>query len=64
MWAVLKRALNGTWHHVTFKHLGRYVNECTFRLNEGNVRTHTLDRLDEFLIKAFRHRLTYKELTS
>ena len=62
MWAVLKRGLYGTWHHVTAKHLGRYVNECTFRLNEGNVAVHTLDRLDMFVAKAFRHRITYKEL--
>ena len=63
MWAVLKRGLYGTWHHVTVKHLGRYVDECTFRLNEGNVKIHTLDRLDMFLTKAFRHRITYRELT-
>ena len=64
MWAVLKRGLYGTWHHVTFKHLGRYINECTFRLNEGNVKVHTLDRLDAFLGKAFRHQITYEDLTA
>ena len=37
MWAVLKRSIYGTWHHVSGKHLSRYVNEATFRLNEGNV---------------------------
>ena len=35
MWAVLKRSIYGTWHHVSVKHLGRYVNEATFRLNDG-----------------------------
>ena len=29
--------------------LGRYVDEFTFRLNEGNVARHTLERLDSFV---------------
>ena len=64
MWAVLKRGLYGTWHKASVKHLHRYVNEATFRLNEGNVKVHTLDRLASFAERAFRHRITYKELTS
>ena len=64
MWAPLKRGIYGTWHHVTVKHLDRYANECAFRLNEGNVRIHTLDRLDAFTRKAFCHRITYSELTA
>ena len=62
MWAVLKRSIYGTWHHVSVKHLGRYVNEATFRLNEGNVQVHTLDRLAAFVEGAFGARITYKEL--
>jgi hypothetical protein len=31
---------NGTFHHVSPKHLGRYVDEFIFRLNEGNVERH------------------------
>ena len=64
MWAVLKRSIHGTWHHVHVKHLGRYVSEATFRLNEANVKVHTLSRLDAFVAKAFRTRITYQELTS
>ena len=64
MWAVLKRGLYGTWHKASVKHLHRYVNECTFRLNEGNVKIHTLDRLSAFATRAFKHRITYKELTA
>ena len=36
-WAVLKRSLTGTYHHISMKHLARYVNEAAWRLNEGNV---------------------------
>ena len=64
MWAVLKRSIHGTWHHVSVKHLERYVHEATFRLNEGNVKVHTLDRLAAFADRAFRVRITYKELTA
>ena len=45
VWAVLKRAIHGTWHQVSPKHLSRYVNEATFRLNEGNCRVATLNGL-------------------
>lgn len=64
MWAVLKRGLYGTWHKASVKHLHRYANECTFRLNEGNVKNHTLDRLAAFATRTFKHRITYKELTA
>ena len=64
MWALLKRGLHGTWHHASRKHLFRYINECTFRLNEANVKVHTLDRLDAFVSRAFKHRLTYEEYTA
>lgn len=63
-WAVLKRGIYGTWHHVSVKHLHRYVNEAAFRLNEGNVKIHTLERLAAFVAAAFKHRITYKELTT
>ena len=62
MWAVLKRSIYGTWHKVSVKHLARYVNEATFRLNEGNVMIHTWDRLSAFAVLMFRCRITYKEL--
>jgi ISXO2-like transposase domain/Helix-turn-helix domain len=35
VFAVLKRGLIGVYHHASQKHLGRYVNEFTFRLMRG-----------------------------
>ena len=64
VWAVFKRGLLGVYHHTTKKHLGRYVDEFTFRLNEGNVARHTLERLDSFVDAVAGKRLTYKELTA
>jgi transposase-like protein len=63
VFAVLKRGLIGVYHRVSFKHLGRYVNEFSFRLNEGNVKIHTLDRLDSFVDGMADKRLTYNALT-
>ena len=62
-WSVLKRGLLGTYHHVSVKHLGKYVDEFTFRLNEGNVKRHTLDRLESLVKGAVGKRLTYQDLT-
>jgi transposase-like protein len=64
VWAVLKRGLHGVYHHVTEKHLGRYIDEFAFRLNEGNVTRHTLDRLASFVDTVAGKRITYKELTA
>jgi transposase-like protein len=64
VWAVLKRSIIGTWHQVSPKHLGRYVDEVTFRLNDGNVTIHTLDRLDSFIAAVDGKRLTYERLTA
>ncbi|MFH1081504.1 MAG: IS1595 family transposase [Pseudomonadota bacterium] len=63
VWAVLKRGLHGVYHHASKKHLGRYVDEFTFRLNAGNVKIHTLDRLNSFVTATARKRLTYERLT-
>ena len=64
VWAVLKRGLHGTYHHVSVKHLGKYVDEFTFRLNEGNVKIHTMKRLESLVKGAVGKRLTYAELTA
>ncbi len=62
VWAVLKRGLHGVYHHASEKHLGRYVDEFAFRLNDGNVRRHTMRRLDSLMAAAAGKRITYKEL--
>jgi transposase-like protein len=62
VWAVFKRGVYGTFHHVSDKHLARYLDEFTFRFNEGNVERHTLRRLDSFVGGTAGKRLTYKRL--
>ena len=63
VWALLKRGVHGVYHHTSRKHLGRYVNEFAFRLNDGNCKRHTLDRLDSFVRATAGKRITYKTLT-
>ena len=62
VWAVLKRGYNGVYHHMSVKHLGRYVNEFTFRLNEGNCSIDTLERMESLGKFVGNKRLTYSEL--
>ena len=61
---MLKRGLHGTYHHVSVKHLSKYVDEFSFRMNEGNVKIHTMKRLESLVKGAVGKRLTYKDLTA
>jgi transposase-like protein len=62
VFAVLKRGIYGVYHYASPKHMSRYVDEFSFRLNEGNVKHHTLTRLDSFIEGMAGKRLTYKGL--
>lgn len=62
VFAVMKRGVIGVYHHTSKKHLGRYVNEFSFRLNEGSVKQHTLARLDSLVDATAGKRITYAEL--
>jgi transposase-like protein len=62
VFAVLRRGLHGVYHKASHKHLHRYVNEFAWRLNEGNVKRHSLDRLDSFVAAITGHRITYENL--
>jgi hypothetical protein len=64
VWAVLKRGLTGVYHQVSVKHLGRYVDEFAFRLNEGDVKRNTLERMNSLIQAVAGKRITYKELTA
>ena len=64
VWAVFKRGLKGIYHHVSVKHLGRYVDEYAFRLNEGAVDNHTMNRIAAMLRAAQGKRLTFDDLTA
>ena len=64
VWALLKRGYYGTYHHFSPKHMDRYVDEFTFRLNKGNCGIGTVDRTAGMAKKAKGKKLTYKALTA
>ena len=42
----------------------RYIDEFTFRLNEGNVARHTMERLVSLIRGTSGKRLTYERLVA
>lgn len=60
-WALLKRGYYGTFHHMSVKHLHRYVSEFSTRHNLGH---NTLESINAISDSFVGRRLTYKELTA
>ena len=61
-WALLKRGYHGTYHHMSEKHLSRYVGEFSGR---HNVRDrNTIDQMSGLARGMVGKRLTYRELVS
>ncbi len=59
-WALLKRGYHGTFHHVSEKHLGRYVGEFSGRHNQR-----PLDTMDQMvaIVKGLESKqLRYRDL--
>ena len=59
-WALLKRGYHGTYHHMSEKHLGRYVTEFAGRHNIR--RADTADQMQAIAAGMAGKRLTYKAL--
>ena len=62
VWAVLQRGFYGIFHWFSRKHTQLYVDEFVFRLNEGNCKFDTVNRLDALVRGTTGKRLTYKML--
>ncbi|MYD24491.1 MAG: IS1595 family transposase [Gemmatimonadetes bacterium] len=61
-WALLKRGYIGTFHHFSFKHLHRYVNEFAERHNTLDMTA--MERFGHFIRLTVDKRIRYKELTA
>lgn len=59
-WALLKRGYHGTFHHVSPKHLHRYVDEFATRCSMRNL--DTIEMMKWSVSLAIGKRLTYKDL--
>ncbi|MCY4086440.1 MAG: IS1595 family transposase [Actinomycetia bacterium] len=61
-WAMLKRGYHGTYHHVSPKHLQRYVNEFAGRHNARGL--DTLDQMGQLAQGMVGKRLRYRDLVA
>ena len=61
-WAMLKRGLLGTYHHVSAKHLHAYVDEFSGRHNLREL--DTIDQMTSLTERLAGRRLTYAQLTA
>ena len=59
-WAMLKRGYHGTYHHMSKKHLNRYVNEFSGRHNDRQ--SDTVNQMSNLAKGMIGKQLTYKEL--
>ena len=59
-WATLKRGYHGTFHHISPKHLDRYVNEFATRHNMRSQDTEAM--MAETVARMVGKRLSYREL--
>ena len=56
-WVLMKSGLHGTYHHVSVKHLGRYVGEFSGRHNDRPL--HTIDQMEHMVQGMNGKRLRY-----
>ena len=59
-WATLKRGYHGSYHHMSEKHLGRYVGEFSGRHNDR--RADTIDQMKTMARNMAGKRLRYNDL--
>ena len=62
LWAMLKRGIYGTYHHVSEKHAGRYATEFAGRHN--NRPNDTIDQVRSVIRGMDGKRLRYQDLTA
>ena len=44
VWALMKRGYKGVYHHRSDKHLHRYIDEFSLRLDKGNCAIDTIEQ--------------------
>ena len=59
-WSMLKRGYHGTYHHMSPKHLDRYVSEFAGRHNDRE--SDTIDQMTNMAQGMVGKRLRYKDL--
>ena len=62
VWALIRRGYNGTYHRIEDKHLHRYINEFTGRLNMRALST--VGKMRKMVRGWVGKRFTYKQLVA
>jgi hypothetical protein len=57
--SLLKRGVQGSWHHVSREHLAKYASEFEFRWNTRKLTDG--ERLEQAVLKIEGKRLTYNQ---
>ena len=63
VWALLERTVTGVHHNISARHLRRYLNEVCYRLNEGSVKIHVVDRVGALCLMCAGVSLPWRKLT-
>ena len=61
-WSMFKRGYHGTYHHMSEKHLGRYVTEFSGRHNDRT--SNTVDQMAKIIQGMVGKRLRYQDLVA
>ena len=61
-WSLFKRGIMGSYHHVSVKHLSRYVDE--FSQRQGGYEVHALDYMTTAAVNMPGRRLTHRMLVN
>ena len=61
-WALLKRGYHGVFHHISFRHLHRFINKFAGRLNIRDM--DTIDMMSGIVQGMVGKRLMYKSLVA
>lgn len=58
-WSVMKRTIYGTYHQISYKHLQRYCDECSYRFNSRKMND---GQRFSLTLQNITGRLSYKQL--
>ena len=61
-WSMLKRGYDGTYHHMSLQHLGRYIGEFSGRHNDRPA--DTIEQMQNMVQGLNKRRLRYSDLTA
>ena len=61
-WSMLKRGYDGTYHHMSLQHLGRYIGEFSGRHNDRPA--DTIEQMQNMVLGLNNRRLRYADLTA